>query len=298
MHCSPIVLFAYNRLGYIKKTIKALKKNHLSKNSVIYIFSDQAKNENDFKNIDLVRKFISTINGFKKINIIYRKKNLGLSTNIIAGINYVFKFHKTAIILEDDIVVSKFFLNYMNKNLQIYEKQKNVISIHGYNYPMDSKYVDKFFFIKGADCWGWATWRNKWRKYFINNSKYLANIIKKKKLIKDFNFGNRYNFFKMLTDNISCNKSWAINWYASAFIKNMLTLYPKKTLVKNIGLVGTNSYQIRSNFNFNSSLDNKFHTFRKIKISEDMDAKIKMGEFLRKMKLNEYKIKISSFFKF
>lgn len=298
MYYSPIVLFAYNRLGCIKKTIKALKKNHLSKNSVIYIFSDQAKNESDSKNVDLVRKFISTLSGFKKINIIYRKKNLGLATNITAGINYVLKFHKTAIILEDDIVVSKFFLNYMNKNLQIYEKQKNVISIHGYNYPIDSKYLDKFFFIKGADCWGWATWRNKWRKYFINNSKYLANIIKKKKLIKDFNFGNRYNFFKMLTDNISSNKSWAINWYASAFIKNMLTLYPKKTLVKNIGLVGTNSNQIRLNFNFNSSLDNKFHTFRKIKISEDMHAKIKMGEFLRKMKLNEYKIKISSFFKF
>ena len=35
------------------------------------------------------------------------------------------------------------------------------------------------------------------------------------------------------------NNSWAIRWHASAFLNNKLTLYPKNSLVKNIGIDGS-----------------------------------------------------------
>jgi len=40
----------------------------------------------------------------------------------------------------------------------------------------------------------------------------------------------------MLEDQISGkNSSWAIRWYASAFLRDKLTLYPGRSLVRNIG---------------------------------------------------------------
>ena len=201
MNPAPIALFVYNRLSYTKRTILALKKNLLAKKSNLFIFSDYAKNSVDLKKVLLVRNFISKLKGFKNIKIIFRKKNYGLCKNILSGINYVFRFYNKIIVLEDDIVTSRSFLNYMNRNLELYELSKNIVSIHGYNYPINIKGLDNFFFIKGADCWGWATWKKKWKKYFINNSSYLANKILRKKKIKEFNFDNTYNFYKMLIDN-------------------------------------------------------------------------------------------------
>jgi hypothetical protein len=289
MNLAPIALFVYNRLEYTQKTVVALKKNLLAKKSNLYIFSDYAKNEDDLKKVLLVRDFISKIKGFKNIRIIYRNKNYGLCKNILSGIDYIFKLYRKIIVLEDDIVTSRYFLQYMNKNLDIYELSKKVVSIHGYNYPINKRGLNNFFFILGADCWGWSTWKKKWKKYYIDNSNYLEKKILKQDRVKEFNFDNSYNFYKMLTDNKKIKKSWAINWYASTFIMNLLTLYPAKTLVKNIGLIGTNNN--KSNINFNSTLDNKFRNFKMLEEAEDLYAKKRMKKFLSKCRFNEYKIK-------
>ena len=44
---APIVLFCYNRLNHLKKTVNSLKKNKLSEFSELIIYSDGAKNDND-----------------------------------------------------------------------------------------------------------------------------------------------------------------------------------------------------------------------------------------------------------
>ena len=44
----------------------------------------------------------------------------------------------------------------MNYYLELYKNNNKVSSIHGYSYP--TKKLPDYFFLKGADCWGWATW--------------------------------------------------------------------------------------------------------------------------------------------
>jgi hypothetical protein len=79
MKLAPVVLFVYNRLDKTKIVINELKKNSLSKKTVLYIFSDSHKNfEQDKLKVLKVRKFINKISGFKKIKKIYRSKNYGL----------------------------------------------------------------------------------------------------------------------------------------------------------------------------------------------------------------------------
>ena len=77
MALAPIVLFTYNRPWHLMQTVSALLKNFLASESEIFIFSDGPKDENDEAKVAEVRKYIKTIKGFKRIEIIERDKNWG-----------------------------------------------------------------------------------------------------------------------------------------------------------------------------------------------------------------------------
>lgn len=70
---APIVLFVYNRPDHTKQTVEALQKNELAKESELFIYSDEAKNEEARKSVDEVRTFIDAVDGFKKVTVISDK---------------------------------------------------------------------------------------------------------------------------------------------------------------------------------------------------------------------------------
>ena len=72
---------------------------------------------------------------------------------------------------------------------------------------------------------------------------FLLRELESRKLIKNFDFNGAYSFSRMLKDQIKGkNDSWAVRWYASAFLANKLTLYPGRSLVHNIGNDSTGSH--------------------------------------------------------
>lgn len=283
---APIIIFSYNRLHHLKRTIINLKKNSISKYSSLIIFSDGPKSPLDKLKIKEIRQYIKSIEGFKEIKCINRRINFGLSKNIITGLNKVFRKYERAIILEDDILVDKFFLKYMNEGLSLYKSDKRIASIHGYIYPIKfDKNIKDYFFLKGADCWGWGTWKRAW-KVFDKHGKKLINKIDQKSLKHEFNFNNTYDYYQMLNNQIKGkNNSWAIRWYASAFLKNMLTLYPSKTFVRNIGIDGSGTHgKGNNNLNNKKFSRKKYFEIRKsnIIIEENMKAKNKIAIYFKK----------------
>jgi hypothetical protein len=280
---APIAIFVYKRIKYLKILINSLKKNNLSKNSVVFIFSDGWRDNYDKDNVLEVRKYLSSISGFRKIFIILRSKNFGLSKNIINGINFVLKNNKKIIVLEEDLELSKYFLEFINRGLKIYENDAKVSSINGWTFPIkDKKNIPDTFFIRGADCWGWGTWKRSW-KNFNPDGKELLYLIERKNLKKLFNFNNSYNFFQMLQDQVKGkNDSWAIRWYASMFLKNMYTLYPKISFVNNIGTKdGTHSKFDILNLG-KIFTEEKYFSFLKKKVKENLAVKKKVEEFFNK----------------
>lgn len=283
---SPISIFVYKRKKHLKITIDSLKKNAEAKNSALYIFSDHWRSEQDKVSVLEVRKYISTISGFKKKVVIYRNKNFGLSKNIIEGVNYILKYNNKIIVLEDDLKLSKYFLQYMNYNLVYFEKNNKIASIHGYVYPLKNKLkLEKAFLIRGADCWGWATWRRSWTLFEPNGKKLLKNIINKN-LINEFNYNGGYNYLNMLKKQIlKKNDSWAIRWHAAIFLKNKYTLYPRSTYVNNIGLDGSGIHNGNYFNEYNSKLSSKKFFFnKKIEIKESVVAKNEFESFFRKIR--------------
>lgn len=266
---APICLFVYNRPWHTAQTIESLKNNILAGESDLYIFSDGSKMDNSANSVNEVRSYIATITGFKSVNIILRETNLGLAQNIITGVSEVINIHGGIIVLEDDIITHPKFLKFMNDALDLYKNDENIASIHGYVYPIEG--LPETFFIKGADCWGWATWARAWSIFEPNGAK-LLNEIKQKKAEKEINYINSMNYVRMLKNQINGNNdSWAVRWHISAYLKNMLTLYPGKSFVTNIGFDSSGQHCATSDV-YDPIMCDNYYELKKIQLVENKNA--------------------------
>jgi hypothetical protein len=231
---SPIALFTYCRPNHIRRTVESLLRNRLAGESDLIVYSDAPNALEKQKAVNTVRDYLATITGFRSVTIIHRPQNFGLAKSIIEGVTEVLQQSDRIIVLEDDMVTSPHFLTYMNDALERYADEDRIVSIHAYVYPVDETLPETFFLL-GSDCWGWATWRRGW-SCFNPDGQYLLEELKRRKLLDAFDFNGTYPYTKMLEDQIKgTNNSWAVRWYASAFLADKLTLYPGRSLVHNIG---------------------------------------------------------------
>lgn len=280
MRLAPIALFAYNRPWHVSQTIEALKKNELSEYSDLIVFSDGAKDLVSSQKVEEVRQYLRTISGFKSVKIVEQNCNLGLGSSIISGVTKVVNEYGRVIVMEDDLVTSPFFLRYMNDALVYYENEDKIISVHAYCYPISG--LPETFFLKGADCLGWATWRRGW-DLFEENGRVLLGKLEQKNLLRRFDFFGAYNFSQMLRDQIERkNSSWAVRWYGSALLKDKLTLYPGQSLVFHIGSDGSGTNCTTVDSFLDVDLCERPIQIGTIDISENLLALDEFQHFLRK----------------
>ncbi|ALF46854.1 glycosyltransferase [Campylobacter concisus] len=233
---APIVLFVYNRPNHTKKVLEALLANELAHQSEIFIYSDAPKSQNDEINVVEVRKYIKKISGFKNITIIEREKNFGLANSIIDGVGKVINEYGKTIVLEDDIITSPNFLQFMNNALDFYSDNKSIMSISGYMYPCEIPYSYKkdILLFNRFSSWGWGMWSNRWN---LINFDITENdkIFHDKNLQKQFNVGGEDLYNMLLLQLQGKINSWAIRTALASALHNKVTVYPIKSLVKNIG---------------------------------------------------------------
>ncbi|MDA8090980.1 MAG: hypothetical protein M0Z61_12280 [Nitrospiraceae bacterium] len=280
---APIALFVYNRPWHTRQTVEALKKNELAAESDLFIFSDGPKNAAFEGQVKAVRDYLRTIDGFRAIHITERNENYGLAKSIIGGVSEVISRFGKIIVMEDDLVSSKYFLKFMNEALNFYENEENVASISGYMYPLEER-LPASFFLRGAECWGWATWRRGWN-VFEADGKKLIQEIHRRKLKKIFDVNGAYGYTKMLQDQIAGkNDSWAVRWHASVFLKDMLTLYPGASLILNIGFDGSGTHCGRINGPSQIQISEKSPRMKQIPVTENKEIFITLEKFLKRKK--------------
>jgi hypothetical protein len=239
--CSPIALFVYARLDHTRRTVEALKRNVLAAESDLLVFSDGAKRQEVAIQVQEVRRYIRDIDGFKSVRIIEREHNLGLAASIIDGVSRTCDARGRVIVVEDDLITSPHFLTYMNDALDRYADAQQVAAISGFHPPFRVQMPETFFQCD-AECWGWATWKRAWEKFNPNGAELLAEL-KRKDLCKTFDQDDTYPYVGMLEDQIAGrNDSWAVRWRATVILNNMLSLYPGRSLVCNIGLDGSGTH--------------------------------------------------------
>jgi hypothetical protein len=272
---APIVLFAYNRPLHTRKTVKALQGNKLSHDSRLIIYSDAPKDDSATQGVAEVRNYLRTVNGFKDVAVIERDTNWGLSRSIISGVTEITREYGNAIVLEDDIVTSPHFLKFMNEALDFYRHNDAVWHISGWNYPIESRNPQETFLWRVMNCWGWATWADRW-SYFEKDGPRLAREWNNDQ-IKQFNLDGVHNFWSQVEANNKGDiNTWAIFWYATIFKKHGLCLNPSRTLVDNIGHDGygvhcgnkksyVDDLNPEDTFNFPKDLYESTHYLKEIK---------------------------------
>ena len=191
---APVVLFTYNRVNVLKKTIEALSRYLEIEKTELFIFSDGPKNNTeDILKVKEVREYLKSLSKFtKSISFYEHDKNLGLANSIIFGVNKISKKYKNFIVLEDDLETSEYFINYMNESLKKYENNLNVWSINGMGIKKDllefpNSYRYNTYFTYRSSSHGWSSWSNRWSKAVWEDNQIKKEI---------FKFNNYRNFLK------------------------------------------------------------------------------------------------------
>jgi hypothetical protein len=235
---APIALFVYNRPFHTRQTVTSLGKNELAAESDLFIFSDAAKTPQAASAVEEVRRYIAAVSGFRSVSIIQREENYGLARSITAGVTQLVEQRGRVIVLEDDLVTSPQFLGYMNAALERYEHDEEVMQIAGYMFPVTLQPGEDALFLPFISSWGWATWRRAWR-HFNRREDGFDRILSDAALMRRFDLNGRYQYTKILkAQRRKKVDSWAIYWYVSVFTRGGLVLFPKKTLVRNVGFDG------------------------------------------------------------
>ena len=240
MFKTPILLLTFKRPYETKKVLKRILS---IKPKTLYIFQDGAKTDFKKKDFDLYNKTTKLIQSNQRnecIKYLKFKKNIGQRFLAKKILDIVFKKEKEIIFLEDDTLPEKSFFKFCSLMLKRYEKNNNIFHISGcnlYDGTIHKRINDKsFLFSKYPQFWGWATWKNKWNKFYEaeisdwnKNKKEFLNLFQVNK--------DEKRFFKFYVENNSKGKhiGWDIPWIYKLILNNKLTVISTTNTIKNIG---------------------------------------------------------------
>jgi hypothetical protein len=255
---APVIVFAYNRLDTLRKTIYSLQANKLASESVVYFFSDAAKSAKDEDAVKEIRNYLHQLEGFKEIIIIEQENNIGLANSIINGVSKIINQYGKVIVLEDDLLISANFLTFMNDALGFYEDNLKVYSISGFIFDFNQKSDSgaDIFFTKRHCSWGWGMWSNRWNEIDWNVSDF-AEFKQSKTYQKAFNsIGSDLSSSLIKQMNGQIN-SWAIRCNYHQFKKQTYTVYPLKSKVVNLGFGEGATHTVQRLSKYDATLDDE-----------------------------------------
>ena len=243
MSASPVALFVYNRADNTRHTLEALMANTLAPQTEVYVFSDGGRDDASWALVGEVRRLLREVearvhatHALRALHIIERPVNYYLERNVIEGIAYVLERHPTIIVLEDDIVTSPYFLDYMNTAFDIYRDEPRVMHVSGFTRVVRGaeSIVGNTYFTRFMAGWGWGTWADRWHKHFrhyTSRAEALSGLTPAD--ISTIEYGGRFHCLQHLDhDPIP----WDVCWLIAIYRAEGLCLTPTQTLVRNIGL--------------------------------------------------------------
>lgn len=296
---APVLLFVFARPIHTRQTLEFLAANELASETDLIVYSDAARNDNQVASVNEVRRLVRSVQGFHSVTVIERQTNYGLARNIIEGVGEVCQRYGRVIVLEDDLVTSPAFLTFMNQALDRYHNDNKVWHISGWNYPIETGDLNDAFFLRIMNCWGWATWADRWRHFEKDTEKLTADF--DEDMIRKFDLENSGVFWsQVLSNQKGIINTWAIYWYATIFKNNGLCLNPALSYVDNIGLDGSGTHGSQERIAYTTKLNNNKKINFSTNISESKTGINRIIRFYKDIKptlASRIKRKISSLLK-
>ncbi len=239
---TPIAVFTYNRPDHTRRMLESLKDCLRLDECQVYIFSDGPKmpdNEDAvLETREVIHEWAEKFNG----KIIEQPVNLGLARSIVNGVTKLCDEFGRAIVLEDDMLMSRRFLDYMITALDRYQDEEELCQISGYMFPVRHPSQPDAFFMPLTTTWGWATWERAW-KLFQWDIRAAVTDLQDPAVRYAFDLEGAYPYSKMMDDCAAGrNDSWGIRWWWSVFKAKKLVLHPRHSLVWVGGFDGTGTH--------------------------------------------------------
>ena len=247
---APVVIFAYKRVDKLRACIDSLTAADGHEETEVFVFSDGAKGTADADDVGKVRAYLDALgsrNPFKSLSVSKRPGNLGLAQNVISGVTEIIEKYGRIIVLEDDLVVTKDYLTFINDALEYYENEVKIWSVTGYGIPLGNieGYDHDVYYSYRASSYGWGTWKDRWQTVDWDMKSY-DDIMRNKKLRRRFERGGK-DMTRILKDQrLGLIDSWAIRWCLSQSLQEKYTVYPVKSFVVNTGRDGSGTNDVRS----------------------------------------------------
>jgi hypothetical protein len=198
-----------------------------------YRSSDRASDWGDTQR--LIQKTISCHGG----NAFFSDENQGLAKSISSGVSKILESYDAVIVLEDDLILHRHFIDYQLTALEKYKNSKEVYQISGFSLKIPPPQKNTCYFLPSVSTWGWATWRRAWEGFSLENIRCECPTLPFLER-QAFDYFGAYTYSQMLESSIAGrNSSWGVLWNWHVFKNRGLVLYPPKSLVYNAGFDGS-----------------------------------------------------------
>lgn len=245
MNLAPICLVAHRRPALTARCLAALANCPEARDSELHVYIDGPRDTSEALLTQQVAALCRAARGFAAVHVTERERNAGMAQAVMAAIDTTLAGHECAIVVEDDLLVAPGFLSFMNRGLQAYGGNAEVMGISGYvMQDLRVSLGERAVFSRRAACWGWAVWARSWHRLDRSRERLLERIASTGLAAFLDPEGGMSMTNKLCQGVLGHDNSWSPMWFASVALADGLFLYPPVSLLNNIGFDGDGTHKL------------------------------------------------------
>jgi len=269
---APVVIPTLCRFNHFKKCIESLARCKWANRTDVFVGVDYPAKEAHWDGYKKICDYLAQVKlNFKSLNILIRNQNMGVGKNgnLATLEKEVLEKYDRFIGSEDDNIFSPNFLVFMNKGLEKFKDDKNVLAINGYRHFYPIKRASNSFIRQNVDFsgWGYGFWKDRMEKMKILKNDYFQKRFSLKlfwKVYKENGSNRALNFASYAFAWNGIMSDSPISVYAK--LEDLNVIMPaEESLVRNIGWDDSGEHHLN-----NDSLAQQ-HLEQKISDNEDFD---------------------------
>lgn len=259
---TPVLYITFARPEYARQSFAAVKK---AKPKKLYFYSNKSRKDNldELTRNEQVRSYVKQIDWDCEVKIWFREEYVDVYTSLWGAIDWVFSHEEKAIIIEEDVVASLAFFDFVDKIIDRYKDDHNVWMISGNNCtPEYNPEHLSFWGTRFIHIFGWASWRDRWTS--IDREMQHWSEFRKSKAFNDYWGMSICSIVQRLYfDKVYKNYDRYNPWdyvFAYNMVKNRAyCIVPKINLVADVGVSGVHhKQQIKSPYRVDEDISREY----------------------------------------
>lgn len=257
----PILLITYRKHEFLTKILDEIAKYSPP---ILYVYQDIEKDSKENVYTQNVKEIIENFSFNGVMEYTRHPHHMGLNPSVLTAINSVFEKEEKLIILEDDTIPTQSFFKFCEIMLEKHKDDKDIGVISGCNLNTFENKSGFFSSSYAMPFWGWATWREKWNLFDLNQLDW--KIVQQNSDKFKTNKGFLQYFFKRMTLDVA---PWDIQWSMVLMHHNQKAILPCSNLITNKGFIKKGTYTNYEKSNFSSLCKYDFTDFDLMEVSAD-----------------------------